>query len=142
MKLIKTTLTESWPTLNGYAMKVLVVGATGKAGKRVVRLLKNSDHAPLAMIRDPAQCSTFDELGVPPVVADLEYPIDHAVRSCDSLIFTTGSGGQFPGKVPAPFPRPRRRRLRARYSGHPFGCGRRPRCAILSCVLQFTRCVL
>lgn len=84
-------------------MKVLVVGATGKAGKRVVRLLKNSDHAPLAMIRDPAQCSTFDELGVPTVVADLEYPIDHAVRSCDSLIFTTGSGGQFPGKVPAPF---------------------------------------
>ena len=73
-------------------MKVLVVGANGKTGKRIVRLLKESVHSPLAMIRDPAQRSAFDELGVPTVDADLEYPIDHAVRTCDAVIFAAGSG--------------------------------------------------
>ena len=60
----------------------------------IVRLLKESAHTQLAMIRDPAQRSAFDELGVPTVVADVEYPIDHAVRTCDAVIFAAGSGAQ------------------------------------------------
>ena len=73
-------------------MKVLVIGANGKTGKRIVRVLSQGPHEPLAMIRDPAQRSTFDDLGVPTVLADLEYPIDHAVKGCDAVIFAAGSG--------------------------------------------------
>ena len=74
-------------------MKVLVIGANGKTATRVVQRLKGSSHDPLAMIRNPSQREKFDEMGVPTVLADLEYPIDHAVRGCDAVIFAAGSGG-------------------------------------------------
>lgn len=73
-------------------MKVLVIGAHGNTGQRVVRLLKESSHEPLAMIRETGQREVFDGLGVPTVLGDLEYPIDHAVRRCDAVIFAAGSG--------------------------------------------------
>ncbi len=75
-------------------MKVLVIGANGKTGRRVVRRLKASSREPLAMIRTPDQRPAFDELGVPTVLGDLEYPIDHAVRGCDAVIFAAGSGSR------------------------------------------------
>ena len=74
-------------------MKVLVIGANGKTATRVVGLLKGSPHDPLAMIRDPSQRPKFDDLGAPVVLADLEYPIDHAVKGSDAVIFAAGSGG-------------------------------------------------
>lgn len=75
-------------------MKVLVIGANGNTGTRVVRrLIEHPGHAPVAMIRDAAQRPKFDELGAPTVLADLEYPIDHAVAGCDAVIFAAGSGG-------------------------------------------------
>ena len=74
-------------------MKVLVIGGNGKTATRVVRLLRDSSHDPLAMIRNPSQRVKFDELVVPTVLADLEYPIDHAVGGCDAVIFAAGSGG-------------------------------------------------
>ncbi len=74
-------------------MKVLVIGAHGQTGRYVVQRLHDHDrHAPLAMIRDPEQRDTFDDMGVPTVLGDLEYPIDHAVRGCDAVIFAAGSG--------------------------------------------------
>jgi len=76
-------------------MKVLVIGAHGKTGMRVTRRLAEHDtHAPLAMIRHPDQRPAFDEIGVPTVLGDLEYPIDHAVRGCEAVIFAAGSGGK------------------------------------------------
>ncbi len=75
-------------------MQVLIIGANGNTGTRVVRRLIDSDHEPLAMIRNPDQRAKFDELGVPTVLADLESPIDHAVRGCDAVIFAAGSGGK------------------------------------------------
>ena len=74
-------------------MKVLVIGANGKTATRVVRILKASSHEPLAMIRDPSQRDKFDQMMVATVMADLEYPIDHAVVGCDAVIFAAGSGG-------------------------------------------------
>lgn len=76
-------------------MKVLVVGAHGRTGQRVVRrLASDTAHEPLAMVRRIEQKQPFDELGVPTVLGDLEYPIDHAVRGCDAVIFAAGSGGK------------------------------------------------
>jgi len=74
-------------------MKVLVMGAHGNTGVRVVRRLAAGPHAPMAMIRDPRQRETFDLLSVPTVLGDLEYPVDHCLRGCDAVIFAAGSGG-------------------------------------------------
>jgi uncharacterized protein YbjT (DUF2867 family) len=75
-------------------MKVLVIGANGNTGTRVIRRLANGPHDPVAMIRNPADRAKFDSLGVPTILADLEYPIDHAVQGCDAIIFAAGSGGK------------------------------------------------
>ena len=75
-------------------MKVLVIGANGNTATRVIRRLAETDHDPVAMIRDPAHRAKFDRLGVPTVLADLEYPIDHAIQGCDAIIFAAGSGGK------------------------------------------------
>ena len=74
-------------------MRVLVIGANGNTATRAVRLLKAGRHDPVAMIRDPNQREKFDALGVPTVLADLEYPIDHAVRGVEAILFAAGSGG-------------------------------------------------
>jgi hypothetical protein len=46
------------------------------------------------MIRNPGQRDKFDALGIPTVLADLEYPVDHAFRGCHAAIFSAGSGGR------------------------------------------------
>ena len=75
-------------------MKVLVIGANGNTATRVVRRLAEGSHDPVAMIRNPVHRDKFDKLCVPTVLADLEYPIDHAVQGCDAIIFAAGSGGK------------------------------------------------
>ena len=75
-------------------MKVLVIGANGNTATRVIQRLAASDHDPIAMIRNPSHRAKFDKLGVPSILADLEYPIDHAVQGCDAIIFAAGSGGK------------------------------------------------
>lgn len=74
-------------------MKVIVIGANGNTATRAIKLLADGHHDPVAMIRNPDQRPKFDALGVPTVLADLEYPIDHAVAGCDAVIFAAGSGG-------------------------------------------------
>ena len=74
-------------------MKVLIIGANGNTATRLIRRLAQGPHDPIAMIRHPGQRPKFDNLGVPTVLADLEYPIDHAVAGCDAVIFAAGSGG-------------------------------------------------
>ena len=75
-------------------MKVLVIGANGNTATRLIRRLAQGAHDPIAMIRHPGQRPKFDDLGVPTVLADVEYPIDHAVAGCDAVIFAAGSGGK------------------------------------------------
>ena len=74
-------------------MKILVIGANGNTATRLVRRLAQGPHDPVAMIRKPAQRAKFDALGVPTVLGDLEYPIDHAVSGADAIVFAAGSGG-------------------------------------------------
>ncbi len=74
-------------------MTVLVIGANGNTATRVIKLLVESNHEPVAMIRHVSHRAKFDLLGVSTVLADLEYPIDHAVAGCYGIIFAAGSGG-------------------------------------------------
>lgn len=75
-------------------MKVLVAGANGLTGKRIVAMLKDNGHDPRAMIRDGAQASAMEALGAETVVADLEQAVDHAVTGCEAVIFAAGSGSK------------------------------------------------
>lgn len=75
-------------------MKVLVVGANGQIGQKVVQKLSNHNHQVLAMIRDEAQSKNVSGKNVTPVVADLEGDISHAFKDgLDAVVFTAGSGG-------------------------------------------------
>lgn len=76
-------------------MKVIVIGANGNTATRAIKLLQEGGkHEPVAMIRNADQRAKFDGLGVATVLADLEYPIDHAIAGCDAVIFAAGSGGR------------------------------------------------
>jgi len=75
-------------------MRVLVIGANGNTGTRIVRLLARGAHEPVAMLRDRNQTAKFDAMQVRSVIGDLEYPIDDAMEGCDAVIFAAGSGGK------------------------------------------------
>lgn len=78
-------------------MKVLVVGANGQVGRHLVKMLSDSlEYTPIAMIRRQDQISFFNGLGVDSVVASLEDSVSTiaaAMKGCDAVIFTAGSGG-------------------------------------------------
>lgn len=73
-------------------MRVLVAGANGNTGTRIVRLLAAGPHQPVALIREADQKPKFDAMEVETVVADLEESLDRAVEGCDAVVFAAGSG--------------------------------------------------
>ncbi|PLR78452.1 NAD(P)-dependent oxidoreductase [Bacillus sp. V3-13] len=78
-------------------MKVLVVGANGQIGKKLIALLKDSkEHTPRAMVRTEEQSDALNEQGIETAVANLEDSVDaiaEAAKGCDAIVFTAGSGG-------------------------------------------------
>lgn len=77
-------------------MNVLVIGANGQIGKRLVKELKSSGHHPKAMIRKEEQKSWFEKEEIETVLADLEQDFNHAYEGSDAVVFTAGSGGHTP----------------------------------------------
>lgn len=75
-------------------MRVLVIGANGLTGRRIVRLLEAGPHEPVAMIRDPGQRGFFDDLDVEARVGDLEEPLDPVLDGIEAVIFAAGSGSK------------------------------------------------
>lgn len=73
-------------------MRVLIIGANGSIGKRLVEKLKGKNHEPIAMIRDEKQARYFQNIDVSTVIADLEMDFEHAFNQIDAVIFTAGSG--------------------------------------------------
>lgn len=73
-------------------MRVLVAGANGKTGRRIVRLLAERGHEVKGMVRDEEQAPAQRDLGAEPVLADLEGEIRHTVEGCDAVIFAAGGG--------------------------------------------------
>lgn len=72
-------------------MKVLVVGANGNTGTRIVHLLKHGPHEPRAMIRHCDQKPKFDAMKSETVRGDLEREVGHAVDGCDAVLFVAGA---------------------------------------------------
>lgn len=74
--------------------KILIVGATGDTGMRIVEILNNSQSfEPVAMIRKEEQKGVFEDMEVEWVLANLEENLDHALKGIDKVIFAAGSGG-------------------------------------------------
>ena len=73
---------------------VLVIGANGKTGKIISRLLKESKrYTPYAMIRNEDQKSHFQDLDIETRYGDLEKDFSDAFNEIDKVIFAAGSGG-------------------------------------------------
>lgn len=74
-------------------MRVLIAGANGKIGRHLIRLMADSPHTARAMVRDPEQAEALEQLGAAEtVVGDLEQDCTHALKDCDAVVFTAGSG--------------------------------------------------
>ncbi len=73
-------------------MKVLVAGATGNTGQRLVRELNDRGLNPVAMVRDSSDTSGLPE-GVEQRKADLTQLDDDVADGCDVVVFAAGSGG-------------------------------------------------
>lgn len=72
---------------------VLVGGANGTTGKKIVTLLESSQYfTPVAMVRKEEQEAQFNNRNIKTVIGDLEQDISHTVKNIDKVIFAAGSG--------------------------------------------------
>ena len=75
--------------------KILVAGATGTTGKKVIQLLKDSDnYQPVAMVRKEEQAKQFKDQGVSTVFGDLTKDVSKTTHGINKVIFAAGSGGK------------------------------------------------
>ena len=77
--------------------RVLVIGANGQTGSRVVRLLHDApEFEPVAMLRLPEQQEAFNAMGVECVVADMDAGAPSAqhmdMATIDAVIYAAGAG--------------------------------------------------
>ncbi|MEQ8624264.1 MAG: SDR family oxidoreductase [Vicingaceae bacterium] len=74
---------------------VLVVGANGAIGKKVVhQLVKTDGYSPIAMVRKEEQLGQFEDKGIKTVLADLEKDVSHTGKNIDKIVFAAGSKGK------------------------------------------------
>jgi len=74
--------------------KILVAGATGTTGKKIVSLLQSLEaYEPIAMIRKEDQKQQFEKDGIKTVMGDLTKDVSHTTEGIDKVIFAAGSGG-------------------------------------------------
>ncbi|EAS19560.1 conserved hypothetical protein [Flavobacteria bacterium BBFL7] len=75
---------------------ILIAGAHGTTGKKIVNLLnQSSQYHPIAMVRKQEQVDYFKTNGIDTVLADLEQDVSPAFnKSIDKVLFAAGSGGK------------------------------------------------
>jgi uncharacterized protein YbjT (DUF2867 family) len=73
-------------------MKILVAGATGKTGIRLINDLKSNGHSPIALVRDTSDTSKLSS-DVALRHGDLTDLQGDVCDGCDAVIFAAGSGG-------------------------------------------------
>jgi uncharacterized protein YbjT (DUF2867 family) len=73
-------------------MNILVAGATGKTGLRLIGELKSNGHYPVALVRESSDTSDIPG-DVTLREGDLTDLHDDVCDGCDAVIFAAGSGG-------------------------------------------------
>jgi len=72
-------------------MIVLVTGAHGRLGSRIVALLLHRQHGVRALVRSDGQATALRELGADAVVADLRGDVEWTAAGCDAAVFAAGA---------------------------------------------------
>src|ERR671924_1347446 len=72
-------------------MKVLVAGAHGRLGSRVLALLLDRGHAVRALVRADRQAEALRGLGADAVVADLRGDVEWTADGCEAAVFAAGA---------------------------------------------------
>ncbi|WP_158974428.1 SDR family oxidoreductase [Cellulophaga sp. L1A9] len=74
---------------------ILVAGANGTTGKKIVDLLQQSQYFnPIAMVRKESQMQQFKAKNIEVLLGDLEQDISNSTQNIDKVIFAAGSGGK------------------------------------------------
>ncbi len=77
-------------------MRIVIAGGHGQIALLTSRLLSRAGHAPVGLIRDPAQSGDLVAVGAEPVVLDLEHSDVDAVAAvlsgADAVVFAAGAG--------------------------------------------------
>lgn len=73
-------------------MRILVAGATGKTGTRLVEELVSRGHHPIALVRESSDTEVLPA-GVERRRGDLTDLPDDVCADCDAVVFAAGSGG-------------------------------------------------
>lgn len=75
---------------------ILVAGANGTTGKKIIALLHKSENFnPIAMVRKEEQQAYFKDQNIKTVLGDLTNDVDSVFdSSIDRVIFAAGSGGK------------------------------------------------
>ena len=73
-------------------MNILVAGATGNTGRRLVKQLTSRGHHPIALVRKGSDTSVLAP-GVTLRQADLTDLPENVCEGCDAVVFAAGSGG-------------------------------------------------
>ncbi|MEL6452754.1 MAG: SDR family oxidoreductase [Pseudomonadota bacterium] len=73
-------------------MKILVAGATGATGTRLMNTLVSEGHAPIALVRESSDTSKLPDQAETRM-ADLADLQDGVCNGCEAVIFAAGSGG-------------------------------------------------
>jgi uncharacterized protein YbjT (DUF2867 family) len=72
-------------------MHVLVAGAHGRLGSRIVALLLNRGHTVRALVRTDGQADALREAGAEAVVTDLRGDVEWTADGCDAAVFAAGA---------------------------------------------------
>ncbi|MCD5997307.1 SDR family oxidoreductase [Pseudomonas sp. CDFA 602] len=76
---------------------VFVIGAAGKVGKRLVKILSGNGHKVIALHRKPEQAQALQACGADPVPGNLiemdASGLAAAMKGSDVVVFTAGAGG-------------------------------------------------
>jgi len=73
-------------------MKILVAGATGKTGRRLMGELQSKGHTPIAMVRSSSDTSVLPD-GAQTREGDLTKLNEGICDECEAVVFAAGSGG-------------------------------------------------
>ncbi|PXX89593.1 NAD-dependent dehydratase [Marinobacter vulgaris] len=74
-------------------MHVFIAGANGQIGQHLLQEMADSDHEARALVRHQDQGPELQQMGATEtVLGDLEQDCSEAMRGCDAVIFTAGSG--------------------------------------------------
>lgn len=75
-------------------MKILVIGASGKTGQKLLAQLSHTPHQISGLIRNPEQASSMEQHGAKPLLGDLTGDLNALNADFDAIFFVAGSGGK------------------------------------------------